>query len=90
MRNEARRNRGRDVEISWDATGESILDRLGDLESHLYELLAPYEEFSLDGGIYYFTPGGFLYCKDAGAERAGGFCCGYLTDEVWHYKTDDG
>jgi hypothetical protein len=76
--------------ISWNTTPENILDCFSALGSCLYETLTPYEEFSLNGGIYYFTPGGFLYCKDARAERAGGFCCGYLTDEVWHYKTDDG
>jgi hypothetical protein len=35
-------------------------------------------------------PGGFLYRKDPGAEEVGGFFCGYLTDEVWHHRTDDG
>ncbi len=50
----------------------------------------PYEEFELDGNIYYFTPGGFLYRKDPGSDEVGGFFCGYLTDEVWNYRTDDG
>jgi hypothetical protein len=31
-------------------------------------------------------PGGFLYRKDAGTEAVGGFFCGYLTDEAWHYR----
>jgi hypothetical protein len=35
-------------------------------------------------------PGGFLYRKDPGAEALRGFFCGYLTDEVWHYRSDDG
>ena len=43
-----------------------------------------------DGETYYFTPGGFLYRKDPGSEEVGGFFCGYLTDKVWHYRTDDG
>ncbi len=72
-----------------DATAERILRRLGDLKNHPEEKLAPYEEFSLDGRTYYFTPGGFLYRKDPGAEEVGGFFCGYLTDAVWRYRTDD-
>jgi hypothetical protein len=52
-------------------------------------ILARYREFSVDGRVYYFTPGGFLYRKDPGTEEIGGFFCGYLTDEVWHYRTDD-
>jgi hypothetical protein len=50
----------------------------------------PYEQFVQDGKAYYFTPGGFLYRKDPGTEEIGGFFCGYLTDDVWHYRTDDG
>jgi len=23
-------------------------------------------------------------------EEVGGFFCGYLTDEAWHYRSDDG
>jgi hypothetical protein len=42
-----------------------------------------------NGKTYYFTPGGFLYRKDSGTEEIGGFFCGYLSDEVWHYRTDD-
>jgi hypothetical protein len=49
--------------------------------------LAPYEEFAAAGKTYYFTPGGFLYRKDPGTEELGGFFCGYLTDEVWYYRT---
>jgi hypothetical protein len=73
-----------------DITAERILDRLSDLRSYPDEVLTPYREFSLDGSTYYFTPGGFLYRKDPRAEEVGGFFCGYLTDEVWHYRTDDG
>ena len=72
-----------------DRAAEAVLERLGDLENHPEEALAPYKEFTLSGKTYYFTPGGFLYRKDPGAEKVGGFFCGYLTDEVWHYRTDD-
>lgn len=68
-----------------------MLNRLEDLENHPDVSLVPYEEFELlDGETYYFTPGGFLYRKDPGTEEIGGFFCGYLTDEVWHHRTDDG
>ena len=69
---------------------ENILERLSDLENYPEKTLAPYEEFDLDGKSYYFTPGGFLYRKDPGTKEVGGFFCGYLTDEVWHYRTEDG
>ena len=72
-----------------DNVAELALERLGDLENYPDESLAPYKEFTLDGNTYYFTPGGFLYRKDPGTEEVGGFFCGYLTDEVWHYRTDD-
>jgi hypothetical protein len=72
-----------------DATAENILDRLSDLENHPHEALAPYEEFKVGANTYYFTPGGFLYRKDPGSEEVGGFFCGYLTEEVWHHRTDD-
>ena len=48
--------------------------------------LAPYEEFAAAGKTYYFTPGGFLYRKDPGTEEVGGFFCGYLSNEAWHYR----
>jgi hypothetical protein len=70
-----------------DATAENILDILSDLENHPEEALAPYREFERGGQTYYFTPGGFLYRKDPGTEEVGGFFCGYLSDEVWHYRT---
>jgi hypothetical protein len=72
-----------------DSTAEDILRRMSDLKNCPSEALAPYEEFKGNGSIYYFTPGGFLYRKDPGTEEVGGFFCGYLTDEVWHYRTDD-
>jgi hypothetical protein len=72
-----------------DATAENILDRLSDLDNYPHQALAPYEEFEIAGKTYYFTPGGFLYRKDPGAGEVGGFFCGYLDDEVWHYRTDD-
>ncbi len=40
------------------------------LERYPDKALAPYEEFVLSGKTYYFTPGGFLYRKDRGAEAA--------------------
>jgi hypothetical protein len=73
-----------------DTTAENILERLNDLKNHPHEALAPYEEFGANGSVYYFTPGGYLYRKDPGAEEVGGFFCGYLTDEAWHHRTDDG
>jgi hypothetical protein len=73
-----------------DATAENLLDRLSDLENYPYKSLAPYEEFRIGANTYYFRPGGFLYRKDPGTEEVGGFFCGYLTDEVWNHRTDDG
>jgi hypothetical protein len=73
-----------------DISVENILGRLSDLTNNPdEETLVAYREFDVDGNLYYFTPGGFLYRKDPGAEEVGGFFCGYLTDEVWHYRTDD-
>ena len=73
-----------------DAMAQNILDRLSDLENHLHEALAPYEEFMVGANTYYFAPGGFLYRKDLGSEEVGGFFCGYLTVEVWHHRSDEG
>jgi len=70
-----------------DATAENILDILDDLENYPEEALAPYREFKRGERTYYFTPGGFLYRKDLGTEEVGGFFCGYLSDEVWHYRS---
>jgi hypothetical protein len=75
--------------VSRDATAEEILTRLSDTENHPEEAITPYQELLVDNKIYYFTPGGFLYRKDPGTEELGGFFCGYLTDEVWRYRTDD-
>ena len=72
-----------------DATAESLLERFSDSENRPEEALVPYEEFNRGEKTYYFTPGGFLYRKAPGAEEVGGFFCGYLTDEVWRYRTDD-
>jgi hypothetical protein len=74
------------VVIPQDATAEGILERLGDLENYPEEALAPYEEFRAGTNTYYFTPGGFLYRKDPGTEEVGGFFCGYLSNEAWHYR----
>ena len=78
------------TELLWDITAEDLLKRLSDLENYPYDALVPYEEYKLDEKTYYFTPGGFLYRKDPGTGALGGFFCGYLTDEVWHYRSDDG
>jgi hypothetical protein len=71
-----------------EGTAENLLKRLSDIEHYPDEALAPYKEFTIGGKTYYFTPGGFLYRKDPGAEEIGGFFCGYLSDEVWHYRAD--
>ena len=47
-----------------DITAENILQRLSDLTNHPHEEIVPYREFNVDGKLYYFTPGGFLYRKD--------------------------
>jgi hypothetical protein len=73
-----------------DANAQNILDRLSDLKNYPEEALASYQEFRVGANTYYFTPGGFLYRKDPGTEEVGGFFCGYLTDEAWHYRTNDG
>jgi hypothetical protein len=72
-----------------DSTAEEILMRLSDTENYPEGDITPYQEFSVENKTYYFTPGGFLYRKDPGTEEVGGFFCGYLTDEVWQYRTDD-
>jgi hypothetical protein len=79
-----------ETELLRDITAEDLLTRLSDLQNYPNDAFAPYEEYKLDEKTYYFTPGGFLYRKDPGAEALGGFFCGYLTDEVWHYRSDDG
>ena len=73
-----------------DRIAEDFLEHVTDLEDYPHELLAPYEEFTLNARTYYSTPGGFLYRKDSGSELVGGVCCGYLTDRVWRYWSDDG
>jgi len=73
-----------------DITAENILERLGDLKNHPHEEIVPYQEFDVEGKLYYFTSGGFLYRREPGTEEVGGFFCGYLTDEAWHHRTDDG
>ncbi len=57
-----------------EKTTESILGHLSDLKNNRDEVLAPYEEFTLGGKSYYFTPGGFLYRKDPGSEELRAFC----------------
>jgi hypothetical protein len=73
-----------------DPTAQALLERLGDPKLYPDEALRPYQEFKVGGNTYYFTPGGFLYRRDPGTEEVGGYFCGYLTDEVWHYRTDEG
>jgi len=73
-----------------DTAAENILERLSELENYPEDALAPYEEFLLGSKSYYFTPGGFLYRKEPGSEEVGGVFCGYLTDEVWHYRSNNG
>jgi hypothetical protein len=58
------------------------------LENNPDETIAPCLEFSVDGKLYYFTPGGFLYRRESGTEELGGVFCGYLPDEVWHYRAE--
>ena len=70
-----------------DTTAVSLLQRLSDTTNYPAETLAAYEEFLEGGKTYYFTPGGFLYRKDPRTEELGGFFCGYLSDEVWRYRT---
>ncbi len=72
-----------------DKAAEYLLDHLRDLNNYPEESLAPYEEFSLNGKTYYFTPGGFLYRKgECGSEEVGGLFANSLIDEFWHYITD--
>jgi hypothetical protein len=75
---------------SRDITAENILERLSDLKNHPHEEIVPYREFNVDGKLYYFTPGGFLYRRDPGTDEMGGYFCGYLPGEAWRYRTDDG
>jgi hypothetical protein len=72
-----------------DPVAERILERLSDTERHPEEGITPYREFSVESKTYYFTPGEFLYRKGPGTQEVGGFFCGYLPGEVWHYRTSD-
>ena len=72
-----------------DTVARRLLEQLNDTEHYPDEVLSPYQEFKAAGNTYYFTPGGFLYRKDPGTQEIGGYFCGYLTDEVWHYRTDN-
>ena len=70
-----------------DPTAENILARFSDLENNPHETISPYLLFNVGGKLYYFTPGGFLYRRDPATEEVGGIFCGYLTDEIWRYRT---
>ena len=72
-----------------DTTAEGVLKRLSDTKNYPKEALAAYQEFKMGGQTYYFTPGGFLYRKDPWSEEVYGFFCGFLSDEVWRYRTDN-
>jgi hypothetical protein len=72
-----------------DTTVEAILARFSDTANYPDESLTPYQEFRADDSVYYFTPGGFLYRKDPDTKEVGGFFCGYLPNEVWHYRVDE-
>jgi len=69
-----------------DRTAQTILERLSDLENHPEEEIVPYQEFNVAGKLYYFTPGGFLYRREAGTEEVGGYFCGYFSSEAWRYR----
>ncbi len=71
-----------------DTTAKEILARFSDLENNPDEIIRPYREFNVGGKFYYFTPGGFLYRREPGTQEVGGCFCGYLTEDVWHYRTD--
>ena len=73
-----------------DRIAEDFSEHVTNLEDYPYELLAPYKEFTLNARTYYLTPGGLLYRKDPDTERVGGVFCGYLTDRIGRYWSDDG
>jgi hypothetical protein len=52
-----------------DLTAKTILERLSDLKNHPDEEIVPYQEFNVEGKLYYFTPGGFLYRREWGTEE---------------------
>ena len=73
-----------------DITAENILQRLSDLTTHPHEEIVPYRKFNVDGKLYYFPPGRVPLPQGPGNGSIGGFFCGYLTDEVWHYRAYQG
>ena len=62
--------------VASDSVAERILARFSDLGNNPDEVITPYLEFSVDGELYYFTPGGFLYRRDPGTEEVGGLAPG--------------
>lgn len=73
-----------------DATAENILEQFSSVTNHPDGALVPYRKFSIDDNTYFSTHGGFLYRKDLVTKELGVCFCGYLTDEVWNYRIDDG
>jgi hypothetical protein len=67
-------------------TAKNILKHLSDLENHPNEEIVPYQEFDVEGKLYYFTPGGFLYRREWGTEEVGSYFCGCLSSEVWRHR----
>ncbi len=71
-----------------DTKADEHLNLLYELENYLGKTLAPYEEFVLGGKTYYLSPGGLVYRKYTWSEEEGGYFCGYLDDDFWHYLRD--
>ena len=69
-----------------DTTAKNLLKRFSDLENHPEEEIVPYQEFNVEGKLYYFTPGGFLYRREPRTEEVGSYFCGYLSSEVWRHR----
>lgn len=64
----------------------AFLSRFCNLDECPHERMAPWREILIEGEIYYFTPGGFLYRKDVGV---GGVFCGYVSDRIWQARLEE-